>query len=161
LDEGALEVLQEEAKNQSVSVNTLLNQLILEYVNFDRPMKRFQMIKLPSSTFKYLVQDANDETLIKAGRSAGNDVPRTYIRARWGELTEENALEYLKIVAKYTNRFNYSEVTHSGRRNVTLSHSFGAKGSLFLQNYVQAIFSQLGKFPKFSPDENAVVFELE
>jgi hypothetical protein len=44
---------------------------------------------------------------------------------------------------------------------MSLSYDFGAKGSLFRQRYVQAIFEPLGKAPKFSPDEDAVVFELE
>src|SRR5580658_6141195 len=84
LDESALEALQEDAKKQNVSVNTLLNQIVLTYANFDRPMKRFQMIKLPASTFRYILQGAKDETIIEAGTLVGNDVPKTYILARWG-----------------------------------------------------------------------------
>ena len=38
--------------------------------------------------------------------------------------------------------------------------NFGAKGTLFLQNYVKAMFALVDVQPKFSPDENAVVFEL-
>ena len=71
LDDSALEALQEDAKKQNVSVNTLLNQLVLTYSNYDRPMKRFQMIKLPASTFRYLLQGAKSETIIEAGNSAG------------------------------------------------------------------------------------------
>ena len=40
LDDLALSAIQEDAKKQNVSVNTLLNQLVLTYANFDRPMKR-------------------------------------------------------------------------------------------------------------------------
>ena len=64
-------------------------------------------------------------------------------------------------MADHANLFEYSDVLHGGKISVTLSHNFGAKGSLFLKQYVQAIFASLGKSPKFSPDENAVVFELE
>lgn len=161
LDESALNVLQEDAKKQNVSVNTLLNQLVLTYANYDRPMKRFHMIKLPASSFKHILQAATNETIIEAGNSTGKDVPRTYIRAKWGDLTVENALNYLKITADYTNLFEYSEVIRAGKVNVTLTHDFGAKGSLFLQRYVQVIFEPLGKPPRFSPDENAVAFELQ
>ena len=161
LDDSALEALQEDAKKQNVSVNTLLNQLVLTYSNYDRPMKRFQMIKLPASTFRYLLQGAKSETIIEAGNSAGNDVPKTYILAKWGELTVENALDYLRIMSIHAKLFDYSEVMHGGKVSVTLSHNFGVKGSLFLQHYVQAIFAPLGTLPKFLPDENAVVFELQ
>ena len=161
LDESALNALQEDAKKQNVSVNTLLNQLVLTYANYDRPMKRFHMIKVPASSFKHILLAATDEAIIEAGKSTGKDVPGTYIRARWGELTVENALSYLKSTADNTNLFEYSEVMHGGKVNVTLTHDFGAKGSLFLQRYVQAIFEPLGRPPKFLPDENAVAFELQ
>ena len=160
LDESALEALQDDAKKQNVSVNTLLNQLVLTYAKYDRPMKRFQMIKLPASTFRYLLQGAKNETTIEAGTSAGNDVPKTYIVAKWGEVTVEACLDYLRTMSTYSKLFDYSEIIHDGKVNVTLSHNFGAKGSLFLQYYVEAIFAPLGKLPKFSPDENAVAFEL-
>jgi hypothetical protein len=160
LDESALTAIQEDAKKQNVSVNTLLNQLVLTYANYDRPMKRFHMIKLPASTLKHLLLAATNETVVEAGKSTGKDVPKTYIRAKWGDLTIENALNYLKITADYTNLFEYSEVTRGGTVNVTLSHDFGAKGSLFLQRYVQSIFEPLGRPPKFLPDENAVSFEV-
>jgi len=159
LDESALEALQEDAKKQNVSVNTLLNQLVLTYANYDRPMKRFQMVKLPASTFRYILQGANDETIIEAGRLAGSDVPKTYILAKWGELTMENSLEFLKSMSDHAKLFEYSEVVREGRISVTLSHNFGGKGSLFLQHYVRAMFAAMGKSPRFLPDENAVVFE--
>src|SRR6267143_1902596 len=161
LDQSALNAIQEDAKKQNVSVNTLLNQLVLAYANYDRPMKRFHMIKIPASSFKRILEAATNEAIIEAGNSTGKDVPNTYIRAKWGELNVENALSYLKTTADYTNLFEYSEVVRAGKVNVTLTHDFGAKGSLFLQRYVQAIFEPLGKPPRFLPDENAVAFELQ
>jgi hypothetical protein len=161
LDESALKALQEDAKKQNVSVNTMFNQLLLTYANYDRPMKRFHMLKLPASSFMHLLQAATDEAIAEAGNSAGKDVPKTYIRAKWGDLTAESALDYLRTTADYTNLFEYSEVVRGGRVNVTLSHDFGAKGSLFLQSYVQAIFEPLRKPLKFLQDENAVSFELQ
>jgi hypothetical protein len=161
LDESALSAIKEDARKQNVSVNTMLNQLVLTYANYDRPMKRFHMLKLPTSSFNHILQASTNEAIIEAGNSAGKDVPKTYIRAKWGELTVDSALDYLRTTADYTNLFEYSEVIRGGKINVTLSHDFGAKGSLFLQRYVQAIFEPLGKLPKFLPDENAVAFEVQ
>ncbi|MDG6947549.1 MAG: hypothetical protein JRN44_03385 [Nitrososphaerota archaeon] len=161
LDESALKVLQEDSRKQNVSVNTMFNQLLLTYANYDRPMKRFHMLKLPASSFMHLLQAATDEAIVEAGNSAGKDVPKTYIRAKWGELTVDTALDYLRTTADYTNLFEFSEVVRGGKVNVTLSHDFGPKGSLFLQRYVQAIFEPLGRPPRFLQDENAVSFEIQ
>jgi hypothetical protein len=161
LDESALAAIQEDARKQNVSVNTLLNQLVLTYANYDRPMKRFHMIKVPASTFKHLLEAATNDEVKAAGNSTGKDVPKTYIRAKWGELTVESALSYLRLTADHTSLFEYSEVSRGGKTDVTLTHDFGAKGSLFLQRYVQAIFEPIGRQLQFGPDENAVSFELE
>jgi len=110
LDESALKALHEDAKKQNISVNTLLNQLVLAYANYDRPTKRFRMIKLPGSSFKHILNAATLEAIVEAGRSTGNDVPKTFIRAKWGEINLENALNYLKTTAVYTNLFEYSEL---------------------------------------------------
>jgi hypothetical protein len=161
LDESALAALQEDAKKQNVSVNTLINQLILTYSNYDRPMKRFHMVKVSGSTFRHILQAAKDETIIGAGKLAGSDGPKTAILAKSGEVTPENVLSYLKDMSNYSALFEYSEVMHGGKVSVTLTHDFGQKGSLFLQEYVLAIFGQIGKRPRFQADEHAVLFELE
>lgn len=160
MDESALEALHDDAKKQNVSVNTLLNQLLLTYSNYDRPMRRFQVVKLPAPTLNYILQAASNEKIAEAGRLAGNDVPKTYILAKWGVLNVENSLLYLRAMSTHAKLFEYSEVVHDGALSVTLSHNFGAKGTLFFQNYVKAVFLPSGKAPKFSQDENAVVFEL-
>jgi hypothetical protein len=145
INESVLDALREDAKRQNVSVNSLLNQILLTYINYDRPMKRFDMMKLPTSAIKRILEAATE----------------TYIRARWGELTVENALSFIKVTAEYSNRFEYSAITHDGRINITITHRLGAKGNLFLQSFVKAIFHQMGVSPKFSSDENAVTFELQ
>lgn len=123
-------------------------------------MNRFQMLKLPASDFRYVLQGAQDETIAEAGRLAGSDVPKTLILAKWGRLTKESCVNYLKSMSTYAKLFDYSEILNDGRFGVTLSHNFGAKGTLFLQHYVKAMFALVDIQPKFSPDENAVVFEL-
>src|SRR5271169_6411552 len=133
LDESALAAIQEDAKKQNVSVNTLLNQLILTYANYDRPMKRFHMVKVSASSLRHILRAAKNETIIEAGNLAGSDGPKTSILAMSGELTPENARNYLKTMGNYSSLFEYSEVMHGGKLNVTLTHDFGPKGSLFLQ----------------------------
>jgi hypothetical protein len=161
LDESALNALQEDAKKQNISVNTLINQLILTYANYDRPMKRFHIVKVSASTFRHILQAARNETIIEAGKLAGNDGPKTSILAKSGELTAENALDYLKTMGDYSALFEYSELIHGGKVNITLTHDFGPKGSLFLQEYVRSIFEPIGKQLKFQGDENAVLLELD
>ena len=47
IEEEAFRDLQEDARRQNVSVNTLVNQMFLAYSHYDRLMKRFHVIKDP------------------------------------------------------------------------------------------------------------------
>jgi hypothetical protein len=160
LDENALSALQEDAKEQNISVNALLNQIVLEYSNFTRPMRRFRMILIPASTFRYFLEATTDEAIIKVAQSAGSNVPKTYMLAKWGASTMEYCLEFLKTMSAHAKQYDYSESVHGGTLSVTLSHHFGAKGSIYLQHYVQAMLEPLGKLARFTADDNAVVFEV-
>jgi len=64
-------------------------------------------------------------------------------------------------MSTYAKLFDYSEILNEGTLSVTLSHGFGAKGTAFLQSYVKAMFTVVDVKLKFSPDENAVFFELQ
>ncbi len=120
LDEGALKALQEDARKQNISVNTLLNQLILTYANYDRPMKRFHMVKVSGSTFRHILQAARNETIVEAGNLAGKDGPKTSILATSGEVTSENALTYLKTMGDYSALF---EIQRGNTRRKGERHS--------------------------------------
>jgi len=160
ISESALRALQEDAKKQNVSLNTLANQMFVSYADYDRFLQKFHMVKLSTPTLKRIINAATDDAIIEAGRNAGGSVPESFILAKTGELTVANALEYLKLMGAHANLFDYSEVTHGGKNSVTLTHDLGAKGSMFLTHYVEAIFASLGKKPKMIQMSDAVAFEV-
>ncbi len=160
LNEAAFSALEQDAKRQNVSVNTLVNQLLLSYANFDRLAREFHMIKISPATFSRILQAAPDELVSGAGHWAGSEIYKTFILAKEGTLSLEGVLEYLRAASDYANLFEYNEVVHEGTRTITLVHDLGKKGSLFLEHYVQAIFEGTGVKPRPSTGDRAVVFRL-
>lgn len=51
VDEAALEIIEKDAQEKKISTNTLVNQLLLAYANFDRFMEQFPMIKTSTDVF--------------------------------------------------------------------------------------------------------------
>jgi len=160
VSETALRALQEDAKKQNVSLNTLANQMFVSYADYDRFLQKFHMVKLSTPTLKRIINAATDEAIVEAGTSAGGSVPGSFILAKTGELSVPNALEYLKLMGAHANLFDYSEVTHSAKISITLTHDLGPKGSLFLKNYVIAIFKPIGRDPKVHELPDAITFEV-
>lgn len=160
ISEAALKALGEDAHRQKVSLNTMVNQLLVSYASFDRLFKRFGTIKVSTATFRRILEAASEEAISEAGTHAGRSIPRTFILVQKGTLTLEGALGYIRLLSDYANMFEYSEVPHEGKRAITLSHELGRKGSIFLSHCVQALLEQVNMHPKIDLDETAVSFVL-
>jgi len=160
ISESAFKALQNDAKKNNTSLNTLANQLFMAYADYDRFLQKFRMVKLSSPTFKRILNAATKEAIVEAGRSAGSSVPESFIRARMGEINTASAVEYLRLMGAYANLFDYSEVTASGKSSVTLTHDLGENGSLFLASYMDALFKSAGKDVKVAQYENGITIDL-
>ncbi len=160
IEEDAFRDLQEDAKRQNVSVNTLVNQLFLSYSHYDRLMKRFQVIKIPASTFRTILDGSTDEAVTAAAKTAGESIAKTFIIAKMGAFTIENVLEGFRTSASYINAFEYSEFLAPGKITITLTHNLGKKGTLFIEEWVRCQFALLHKTPKFMVDDHSVIFDL-
>lgn len=132
----------------------------MAYAEHDRYLQKFQMIKLSTPTFKRVLNAAPAEAIEEAGRSAGSSVPQSFILSRMGELTPPTVIEYLTLMGAYANLFDYSEISVGGKNSITLSHQLGPKGSLFLANYVDAIFRRAGKTVKITQFEDGITIEV-
>ncbi len=161
VSETALKALQDDAKKHNVSINTLANQVLLTYAEFDRFLKRFGMIKLPLPMLNRVLGAAADEAIIEAGEAVGASVPESFILAKTGELSVANTLEHLRQMGTYANLFEYSEVTHGGKITITLSHELGPKGSLFLASYISSISKSLGMQIKPAQFNDSISFECD
>lgn len=161
ISERAFNALNEDAKRRNVSVNTLANQVLLSYADFDRFIRKLHMIKIPRPTFRRVLDAAHDDAIIEAGQLAGDDVPKFLILAKDGVLSLQSVLAYLKNLADYGNFFEYADTLQDGKRTVTLAHELGPKGTLFLAHYVQTIFESIGVHPTFTLGDNSIIIELE
>ena len=159
VSESAFKALQDEAKKHNISLNTLVNQMFVSFAEYDRYLARFGLVKVGMPTFKKIMNAATDSALVEAGRLAGSSLPESFIMAKRGELSLENALEYLRLSSQ-ANMYDYSEVSRSGTTSVTLTHDLGAKGSIFIANYAEAIFKSAGKSVKITQYPDSVTIEV-
>lgn len=160
ISEQAFTTLQEEAGRENVSVNTLVNQIILTYTNFDKYIKKLHMMKLPRPTFKRILDAAPEDAIMHAGQLAGSDVPKFFIQAKDGVLSLQTVLSYLRSLGDYGNLFEYTDSVQDRKRTITLAHELGPKGTLFLAHYVQEVFESIDVEPSFSLGDDTIAIEL-
>jgi hypothetical protein len=160
MSEAAYKALQEDANRQNISLNTIANQILIAYSEYDRYLKKHGMLKLTRSAFAAVLDAATDEAILEAGKAAGTGVFPSLILSATGELTTPAILEWLKRLGTYSNLADYSEISHGGKISVTMSHDFGLKGSLFLAGYFESLFRLSGKQIKVLQLKDSVTFEI-
>jgi hypothetical protein len=160
VSESAFKALEEDAARRNVSLNTLVNQLFLEYANWGRFYAKIGSFLIARSTLCQLFDAASDEAVTEIGRHAGSSVPRAVIAAKHGALSLSTILTYLRNAAVYGGVAEYSEVENQGKKHITLMHNFGRKGSLFLTSYLEALFETVDHHPKLSSTEYTVIIEI-
>ncbi len=158
VNEKALEALQEEAKRQSISVNTLVNQLLLDYSEFGRFLQRVSALKMSRKTFGEILNSVPDDSLVKAAQTAGKSAPIALIASKHGKITVNSVLSYVHDLSAYANLFEYYEKNENERWTVTLMHELGPKWSTFLNYYIGEAFAGAGVQPKVKTSDRAVIF---
>jgi len=160
VNEKALGALQEEAARQSVSVNTLVNQLLLDYSEFGRFLQRVNAVRLSRKTFGEILSSVSDDSLVKAGQVAGKSAPMALIASKWGKINVNTVIEYIHDLSAYANLFEYYEKNENERWTITLMHELGPKWSTFLTQYIGEAFAAAGVQPKTKASDRAVIFNF-
>lgn len=160
VNESAFKALQEEAKKNNISLNTLANQMFIGFAEYDRFLERFRMVKLSQPTLKRIINAASDEAIEEAGRQAGASVPQGFMLAKKGEVSKEGIMDYLRLMGAHANLFDYSDVVHGSGNSITLTHDMGPKWSLFLSTYVQSILKVVNEKAKVTQLPDAITIEI-
>jgi len=160
ISESVFKALEEDAAKRNISVNTLVNQLFLQHVNFNRFFDQIGKIQLSRQTFGRLLNACPDEAISQTARLSGKDTPRAFMRAKYGVISLTTVLDYIRLAVVYGGYAEYSQVESQGKRTVTLMHNMGQKWSLLLCHYFESLFELIDLHPKITSSENSVTFEV-
>ena len=118
VDQSALEIIEKDAQEKNISVNTLVNQLILAYVNLDRYLDQFPMIKIASEGFGLLLDGASDEYAKEAARRLALNLVQSQIMSRRGDLSLSTILEHFRTVSEYSKVFTSRKPNQTERKSL-------------------------------------------
>jgi len=160
VNRNALHVLQDEAKRQNLTVNTMVNQLLISYAQFGRFAQRAHSLNLTQKTFAEILAATTEEKLVTAGRNAGRSAPVAMISSKSGEVTVNTILEFIQDLSAHANLFEFNETNEHGHWTITLLHDLGNNWSLFLENYFTEAFKIAAAEPKITRSERAVTIRI-
>ncbi len=161
LNKDALDALHEEARKRNVTVNTIVNELVMKYVMLDRIIKKYHPVILPSSTFELFCEALSEDEIIEIAEEASNDALVGNIPvAVTGDDSATGVLQALKLFSLVTGQYEYSEEEYGGKKVVILSHDVNKKWSLFTATYWKNLLNHKGVEVKISTTEKAAVLQF-
>ena len=146
IDEEWLEVLNEEAERQRVSVNALLNLLLQQYA-YIRFMLRYGAITLTRKGFAALLECCPENEVRKRGKTAGLEITRDMLLTM-GAAQDYNFVILLikKILAEFAGWFECDHHIKRDREILHFRHDLGIKWSIYVEAAASETFSSvLGK----------------
>lgn len=160
IDEAALLAVEAEAASQSVSPNTLVNQILKQFAEFDRFARKINTVKVSSATFRGLLSAGEVDKIIEVAKAAGSSIPQAFATAKNGKVDRESLIDHVRSLATYAHLCEVSETIDAQGHVVTLIHDFGLNWSIFLVHYITAMFAQIGASPKVEMSDRSVIFTL-
>jgi len=160
IDEPALEAVEAEASSQNVSPNTLVNQILKQYSEFDRIAHKLNSVTLSSSTFHAIISSLEKDKIIETAKSAGSSIPQAFALTKFGKVEVQSLVDFIQTLGRYANLFEFSETLDNNGRVITLIHRYGLNWSIFLVHYLTAMLEQIGISPVIEMTDKSVSYRI-
>ena len=134
--------LREESKKKQVSLNTLVNQIIKDHLDWHASAALAGFFYVPRATFSRLVDHLTEEEISElAIIIAKRDLD---IGLLTGELTLSSFLNILENYSRISN-FPYKHEVANEVHNFIIQHDMGRNYSFFVKEIFQYIFQEIFK----------------
>lgn len=142
------DVLQAEAEEQGLSVNVLMNKILRRYALFERWADKYEVLHIMPRTLERILEVASDEGLAAAGRAEGAVRPTDSLTMMGKRVSRESLVSLVTEFyggTDFARWFNCDYHPELGSDVFHLRHRLGTKWSVFIENYMTAIFEELLK----------------
>jgi hypothetical protein len=139
IDSDLDDILRDEAENNGLSVNSIIEELITRYVYNDRFFSSDQVINLAPSTLSSLLNGLSKEYILESGRQEGKISARTNLLIRGLPLSYESLKWFIMtVLERYRCWFKCSYHEMDDFYMFHLRHNHGEKWSCFIAAYLEA-----------------------
>jgi hypothetical protein len=145
INEEWLNVLNEEAERQGLSVNSVLNRLLQQYA-YLRYMLRFGAITLTREGFASLLKCCPDNELKEKGRTAGSKITKDLLLTMGVPPTYDFTVFLVKkLLSDFAGWFECDHHIKRDKEILHLRHDLGMKWSIYLSEVASGTFNALLK----------------
>ena len=141
--ENILIEIEREAKTKLGSTNSLINKILLQYVQWDRYEERMKMFPLPAESLQHIIEHLDD-----VRRGEVTDIIFNVIRD-WALISKKkfDIHSVLQVLEDYCKMVNIpiEDTISGGLRSYVIRHNLGKNVSLIVGELVTKIFWETTK----------------
>lgn len=153
--ENIIAEIEKEAKRNMTSTNVLINQILHQYVEWDRFEHRMKMFPIPEDDLHFVLGMLDDTKREEAINITFNSI------RDWALITRQkfDIHTCLQVLEDYCRMvgFTIEENVSSGFRSYVIRHNMGKKISLFIEELAKKIFWELIKIKVSCETTNSTV----
>jgi hypothetical protein len=165
-DNEVIKDLRHEAKQRDISTNTLVNQIVKEYLKWHSNAPKAGFIAVKRSFVMDVMNHLSQQEIISIAEHVAKTTHKDSILFLEKEYTMKSALDFLESwikVSGYTYR--HQELNDGQHRHMYLiQHDMGIKWSIYLSSLYQFLFDELKKSKdkiEFVKTENTLAFTVD
>lgn len=159
LNKEVFSVLEDEALDKNISVNSLVNNILGKYVSLDRHAKDIELISLTKRSVTRIFSEMDENNITKLAEEVGGVVHRELVFLKFNEMTFDNLIYVLVI-----NATRYGSVKHTSidsKHSICIHHGTCLEFSKFLSLvHCQMALHLSIKISITNTDQNTVCMEL-
>ncbi len=160
VSEDIISVIEKDARTNLTSTNVLINQILLQYVQWDKFEHRMKMFPVAEDVLHYIL-----DNLDESQRKESIDLTFNCIRD-WALISKKkfDIHSCLQVLEDYCRMVGISveESTLSGARTFVIRHNLGRKASNFIEELVEKIFWEILKIKvDFDSTSTTVIAKLQ
>ncbi len=146
MQKSQIDELKKISKVRNISLNTLVSQLFRHYLEIERVYDKFDWVKVSKSTLKVALKKFTNEEIEIIGKQIALEFAIDFILVKWGDVSEQNILEFIKIYFKENSWGNCKIFSESNGIVISIQHKMGKKASKLFSVMIGTLFeNQLNK----------------
>jgi hypothetical protein len=159
-----LKNLRREAEQKEISINTLVNKLIKDHLNWHSNAAKAGFISVRRPFVSKVVKYLPEQEIISLAEYVAKTTNKDSILLMKNEYTIESALNFLESWIKISEYPYRHEETNNGqnKHSYVIQHDMGMKVSTYLASLFQFLLDELGqnKMIEFDKTEHTLAFTI-
>lgn len=159
IDSRKLETLRADAEENQVSLNTLVNQVLTNYIEWDMVAAKAGYAVFQKDALKEIFNATNEETLKRIASQSVNS-SKDMLLLMMGDYSLGVYLSLVKNRARKSG-FILREYRDEKARKIVIQHDMGRHWSMFFKEQTEEIIHAMGYKAKVDYTDNTLVINIE